>query len=205
MTKSKAAFDYTLAIDVETTGIAFGSVDPTYDEIGNKRYQAISVGLIIADVTTLKPIDELYVEIKFDPEYEWSAGAERVHGMSMDYLESAGMSQQQAAFVIAEFIEKYFGPIKSIRKCCLLGHNVATFDRYFLIQLLEKFDLCPQFGNRHIDSFSLGVTLMGCFSSDELFDTLGLTRDPNKHNALEDAKHALKAVRLMKKFFNQAG
>lgn len=207
MTKSKVAFDYTLAIDAETSGIAFGSVDPTgaADADNEKYYQAVSFGFIIASATTFKPLDELYVEIQHDDRYQWSDGAEKVHGLSREYLAAHGMSRKDAAFAIAGFIEKYFGPMKDIRKIALLGHNVATFDRYFLIELLEEFDLCPQFGNRHIDTFSLGVTLLGCFSSDELFDTLGLTRDPNKHNALEDARHALKAARLMKKFFNQAG
>jgi hypothetical protein len=205
MAKSRSAFDYVLACDCETTGIAFGSVDPTgSQDCDNEEYfQAISFGFIVASATTFKPIAELYVEIQHDDRYVWNDGAEKVHGLSREYLAANGMSRKDAAFKIAAFIEKYFGPIQDIRKICLLGHNVATFDRYFLIELLQEFDLCPQFGNRHIDTFSLGVTLMGCCSSDELFDTLGLERDPNNHNALEDTKHALKAARLMKQFFNQ--
>jgi DNA polymerase III epsilon subunit-like protein len=142
------------------------------------------------------------VEIKYDDTYyNWSDGAERVHGMSREYLEEHGMSQKDAAIKIAGFIEQYYGPIEQIRKLPLLGHNVATFDRYFLHDLLDQADIRIQFGNRHIDTFSLGVTLMDLFSSDELFDFFGLKRDATKHNALEDAKHALKVARLMKKHF----
>lgn len=207
MTKKRPAlFDLTLAIDAETSGIAFGSVDPTYDVNSGEAFQALSFGLIVANVHTLQPIDELYVEIKFDGEnYTWSEGAQRVHGMSREYLEANGLPRPEAAQKIVTFIEKYFGPISQIRKICLLGHNVATFDRYFLIDLLQSIDAVPQFGNRHIDTFSLGVVVLSAFSSDELFDTLGMVRDPENHNALQDAKYALKAARMIHKFLERTG
>lgn len=201
--KSRSAFDLVLACDAETSGIAFGSIDPTFHSVTAETYQALSFGLIVADVHTLQPIDTFYVEIKHDEQYDWSPGAEKVHGMSQEYLEANGVTMAEAAQKIVAFLEPYFGPIESVRKLVLLGHNVATFDRYFLDELLKAGGYTVQFGNRHIDTFSMGVTLLNCFDSNELFDTLGLARDPNAHNALEDAKHALKAARLMKKFFNQ--
>jgi DNA polymerase III epsilon subunit-like protein len=205
MKKRPAMFDLVLALDSETSGIAMGSLDPTYRSdpgVGAERYQAVSFGLIVADVHTLKPIDSLYVEIKHDDNYyNWSDGAERVHGLSREYLEANGMSLVDAATKILNFIEKYFGPYQAIRKLPMLGHNVATFDRYFLHDLLSHIDVEIQFGNRHIDTFSLGVVLMDLFSSDELFDFFELKRDAEKHNALDDAKYALKVARLMKKNF----
>ena len=195
-----AIFDLTMACDAETTGIAFGAIDPTHDEKTGEKFQAISFGFIIANVHTLQPIDELYVEIKHDPTYTWSEGAYKVHGLSQEYLEANGMSRLEAGHKIADFIEKYFGPIDQIRKLCLLGHNVATFDRYFLIDLLQECGRVPQFGNRHIDTLSLGIVTLGAFSSDELFEMLGMTRDPANHNALQDTRHALKAARMIKKF-----
>lgn len=201
MTKRRPAlFDLTMACDAETTGLAFGKVDPTINEDTGEKYQAISFGFIIANVHTLRPIDELYVEIQYDESYEWTEGAERVHGLSREYLAEHGMTRMEAGHKIADFIEKYFGPIDQIRKLCLLGHNVATFDRYFLIDLLQECGRVPQFGNRHIDTLSLGIVTLGAFSSDELFEVLGMTRDPSKHNALEDTRHALKAARMIKKF-----
>lgn len=206
MAKSKNAFDYVLAADAETSGIAFGSVDPTFNPKTSEEFTAVSFGLIVADVNTFKPIDELYVEIQFNEDrYVWSEGAERVHGLSRDYLRDNGLTRSEAAHKIREFLEKYYGPLDEIRKLPLLGHNVATFDRYFLIELLREIGPEPKFGNRHIDTFGLGVTLLNCFSSDELFELLGLERDPNNHNALQDARHALKAVRLIKKYFMQKG
>ncbi len=205
MSKNRAAFDLCLACDAETTGIAMGCVDPTFNPETGERYQAISFGFVVADARTFKPVDELYVEIQFDQvHYVWSEGAQRVHGLTQEYLAQNAISRQEAAFKVKEFIEKYFGPFEMLRKLVLLGQNVATFDRYFLIDLLESIGEAPQFGNRHIDTFSLGIGTLGVFSSDELFEVLGLERDPNKHNALEDTKHALKAARLIKTFIQSA-
>lgn len=195
-----ALFDLTLAIDAETSGIAFGSVDPTRDDKTGEKFQAVSFGLIVANVRTFKPIDELYVEIQYDPEYTWSDGAQKVHGLTREYLNENGMTREEAGHKIADFIEKHFGPVNLIRKICLLGHNVATFDRYFIIDLLEAAGRVPQFGNRHIDTFSLGIVTLDAFSSDELFTKLGMVRDPNNHNALEDTRMALKAARMIHKF-----
>lgn len=204
--KPGLAFDFVLVMDAETSGVAIGQLDPTVNHDTGERYQAISIGLIIAETATLKPIDQLYVEIKFDADrYTWSEGAEGVHGMSREYLEANGVSIKDAAIQIVSFLEKYYGPIEAIRKLVLLGHNVATFDRYFLADLFDYGldGLKVQFGNRHIDTFSLGVVLMDLLSSDELFDFFGLVRDTAKHNALEDAKYALKVARLMKKHFQE--
>lgn len=194
-----ALFDLTLACDAETTGIAFGEVDPTRNPATGEKFQAVSFGFIVANVHTLQPIDELYVEIQWDESYVWSDGAQAVHGLSREYLKENGMTREEAAHKVADFIEKYFGPIDSIRKICLLGHNVATFDRYFLIDLLQSVGRVPQLGNRHIDTFSLGVVTVDAFSSDELFDMIGIERDPKNHNALDDTKAALKAARTIKK------
>ena len=205
MSKTRAAFDLCLATDAETSGIALGCVDPTFNPETGERYQALSFGFVVADVRTFKPVDELYIEIQYDEsKYVWSEGAQRVHGLTQEYLKANALSRQEAAFKVKEFIEKYFGPFETIRKLVLLGQNVATFDRYFLIDLLETIGEPPQFGNRHIDTFSLGIGTLGVFSSDELFEVLGLQRDPNKHNALEDTKHALKAARLIKNFIQAA-
>lgn len=198
-------FPYVLGVDAETSGIALGQLNPSFNEETEERYQAISFGFVIADRVTLKAIDELYIEIQFDEEYyTWSPEAEAVHGMSREYLAENGMSIKDAAIAVLAFLEKYYGPLDAVRKLVLLGHNVATFDRYFLDELLmHGAHTKVQFGNRHIDTFSLGVVLMDLLSSDELFDFFGLARDNKKHNALEDAKYALKVARLMKRHFQE--
>jgi DNA polymerase III epsilon subunit-like protein len=202
MTKSRTAFDLVLAVDVETSGLALGCENPVYNPATQEKFQTLSLGMVVASVTTLRPIDELYVEIKFDSsKYTWSEGAERVHGMSREYLEQNGMELSDAVAHIITFIEKYFGPIDLLKRLTLLGHNVATFDRHFLYDLFASAGVEIQFGNRHIDTFTLGVVLLDLFSSNELFDFFELPRDPENHNALQDTKHALTCTRLIRKFF----
>lgn len=205
MKKSKVSFDLILALDVETSGIAFGEPNPVINPNTGERFQTLSIGLIVASVSTLKPIDSLYLEIKFDESaYTWSDGAEKVHGLSREYLDQNGVTIREAVGIISDFIGKYFGPVEVLRRITLLGHNVATFDKFFLEDLYRFADKKIQLGNRHIDTFSLGVITVDAFSSDELFDFFGFARDPANHNALDDARHALSSARMIKKMFNQS-
>jgi len=196
--KPRGYFNNVLAFDCETTGLAMGSLDPTHDEATGNTYQMVSAGFIVADVKTLKPIDELYVEIQWNGESEWNMGAQKVHGLSKDYLKKNGQTEKEAVIAIGNFLMKHFGPDNCIH---LLGHNVATFDRYFIARLFEKFGIDLKFGNRHIDTYSLGVTLLGAYTSDDLFEVLGLG-ERTIHNALEDTRMTLAAARRLQVMFN---
>jgi oligoribonuclease (3'-5' exoribonuclease) len=201
MARRNTKFDYVLACDFETTGLALGCLDPTYNEKTGERYQAVSAGLIVASAKTLKPLESLYVEIQHDERYVWNEGAERVHGLSREYLQKNGLSRFDAATKIIKFIEKYYGPIDEIRKIVMAGHNVATFDRYFLHELCTEVGVDLQLGNRHLDTFSNGFVLWGTTDSDEVFDVMGVVRE--EHNALEDAELSLSTLRYMRQWFRQ--
>lgn len=201
MARRKSTFDYVLACDFETSGLALGCIDPTFNPTTDEKYQAVSCGLIVASAKTLKPIEKLYVEIQHDERYVWSEGAERVHGLSQDYLKKNGLTRFDAAAKIVAFLEKYFGPISEIRRIVMAGHNVATFDRYFLIELLQELGIELSIGNRHLDTFSNGYVLWGTTDSDEVFDVMGVVRE--EHNALEDAELSLNTLRYMRQWFRQ--
>ena len=64
--RGKSYFTRVLSLDFETSGLAFGQLDPTYDAIKDERFAPVSFGAIVADAQSLKPLEELYVEIKFD-------------------------------------------------------------------------------------------------------------------------------------------
>lgn len=195
--KPRGYFTNVLAFDSETSGVALGMLDPTHDPSTGETFQMVSVGLIVADVATLQPIDELYIEIKWNGESAWKESAEKIHGLSKSYLAVNGLTEEEAVAEIGTFLLKHFGPANCIH---LLGHNVATFDRYFLAQLFAKYGIDLQFGNRHIDTYSLGVVLLGAYNSDDLFASLGLgVRDT--HNALEDTRLTLAAARRLQKLF----
>jgi DNA polymerase III epsilon subunit-like protein len=198
--KPRGHFDYVLAADCETTGLFFNEDDPSYNSKTGQTHQSVSWGFIVADAVTLKPIEKLYIEIKYNGTSEWNDRAFKIHGLSKEYLAENGMSEEDAAAAIANLIIKYWGPTGNI---CLLGHNVVTFDMWFLKRLMRGQCIELKFGNRHIDTFSLGQCTIGIFNSDDLFDECGLpVRE--KHNALEDIEYTLESARRIKMIFRKA-
>lgn len=198
--KPRGYFKYTLAVDCETTGIALGADNPAFNPATGEKYQAISWGLIVVDTSTLKSVEELYVEIQWDKKYNWSPQAERVHGMSKEYLRENGVPMEEAVLQIGSLILKYWGATGPI---CLLGHNVATFDLQFLRETLRTQGVEVRFANRHVDTNGIGFATLETYNSDDLFQLVGLpTRDPSKHNALVDAKNALHVVRTIRTIYN---
>ena len=197
MSTPKGYFDKILAMDCETSGLNFNSVDPS---VG---FQSISWGLIVADAATFKPLDKLYVEIKWDGKSGWTKEAEKIHGLSREYLDKNGMTREEAAGAIGNFVYKHWNPSNDFsyqRNVRCLGHNVATFDIWFMRELLEPFQIMFPTGNRFIDTSSIGFATFGCFTSDEAFELIGVQR--KEHNALEDAAAALKLVQTVRTLYN---
>lgn len=191
--KPRGYFDKILFMDAETTGLKYNHYDPS------EGFQSISWGLIVADMDTLKVLDELYVEIKWNGVDKWAKGAQRVHGMSKEYLEKNGVTEEEAVVKIGNFIMKHWGPEASIR---VAGHNVGSFDLWFMRRLMSKFGLPFKTGNRHLDTYSVGITTLKTYNSDDLFEAVGLpTRDD--HNALEDARYALEVVRRIRMLWDE--
>ena len=195
--KPRGYFDYILALDCETTGISYNSVDPSYDSATGKRYQAISFGFVVADANTLEPIEDLYIEIQWDGISEWSEGAEKIHGLTREHLRKNGLTSEEAATAIGNLILKYWGGDTSIRT---LGHNVATFDLWFLRQLMSSNGIDLKFGNRHVDTSSIGFVNWGVYNSDDLFELVGFEARGD-HNALDDAYMSLKAASVTRTLF----
>jgi len=195
---------FILAMDCETTGLCFKSDDPT--QKGNEKHQAVSWGFVVADSHTLKPVDELYVEIMWnddsilqrhkDPKF--GRKAEEIHKLTFDHLEEHGKEEPYALKEILELIQKYWGVNNSIR---CLGHNVATFDLWFLKSLIRRHNIPDlKFSNRQIDTSSGGFINFEAYTSDQLFEECGMTaRDT--HDALVDAKMALNSARVMRQIF----
>lgn len=194
--KPTGYFEKLLAMDCETTGLDWNGDDPS------NGHQAVSWGFIVADGKTLKPIEELYVEIKWndeskaarkaDPEFGKEAG--RIHGLTYDYLEQNGVTEEEAVVLIANMIIKYWGPTCLIKA---LGHNVQMFDIPFLRAMFKRHGIVLPLGSRHYDSNSAGFIAVGSYTSDALFDTMGFdSRD--SHNALEDTRMSLESCRRIR-------
>lgn len=206
--KPRGAFDYMLAIDCETTGLCMNYHTPVFNEKTGERHQAVSWGVIVADAATLKPVEKLYVEVKWNKvskaqrkeDSSFGTKAEQIHGLDFKYLEKNGIPEEEAVVKIGNLIVKYWGPTVSVRT---LGHNVHLFDLPFLRDMFERYEVPLSFGNRHYDTNSIGFATFGTFNSDDLFEVVGFEKRGD-HNALTDAEQALEATRIIRTIFRSA-
>lgn len=177
-----------LAIDWETSGYSV----PEYA----KSHQGISFGALIFDISDFTVVESLYAEIKFDSsKYIWDDGAEKIHGLSQDYLAHNGLTQARAAEQLAAMIFKYIGTDKVVA----LGHRVA-FDIAFTNQLMESVGFELPWDPIKIDSAAFALSFLGVNRSDELFDMMGMP-PRGEHNALEDIVYTLASVKAIRDYF----
>lgn len=198
-TKRRGYFKYMLAADSETTGLFFNPVgdNPAYDATTGKYHMAVSWGLIVVDADTFEPVEKLYVEIKWDGKSEWLVKAEQTHGLSKEYLAEHGMDEEDAMVEIANLIVKYWSNTPVV----LFGHNIVTFDIFFLRDAMRRHGIELSFGNRHVDTNSIGFSTLGTYTSDELFEQVGLPVR-GTHNAMEDIEYTLEAAKRIRTLFN---
>jgi len=192
---SRGYFKYILAVDCETTGLFFNVDNPSLD--GDKYHMALSWGIIVLEADSLKEVERLYVEIKWDGKSEWNESAAAVHGLTKEHLEKNGITEEEACILIGNLIVKYWATTPVV----LLGHNVVTFDLHFLRTMFRRHGIELSFGNRHIDSFSASMITLNALTSDEMFAKVGLP-DRELHNALEDILYTVEAVRAIKLLWN---
>lgn len=189
--KPKGKFNKFLVIDTETSGIQKNSDDSAVN-IHTKSYcQALSVALIVADSDKLTSLDELYIEIQWDGSSQWDMEAQRIHGMTKEYLMEHGVSRSEAVELIGNFILSHFGPNTAIT---IAGHN-PHFDLCFLRELMRSEDIELRFSNRMIDTNSVGFAVYNTYNSDDLFNLFS-AKPRDTHNALLDARSVLKVLNI---------
>jgi DNA polymerase III epsilon subunit-like protein len=181
-----------LCLDWETSGS---------DWNGGKSwelYQGISFGAIVFNTRTFEEIESIYVELKFDADkYKWSNDAERVHGLSRDYLEKFGVEREEGLVQLAELIVKHFGSDMVI----VLGHNVL-FDIEFTKQLFADFDMEFRPHPLRLDTSGTCFMTLGINKSDKVFEFFGFEHR-DAHNALDDAKMTLQVAKSLKEIFTE--
>lgn len=194
----KGHYKYALACDAETTGLFMNTANPDHDVESGQYYQPVSWGLAVIDLDTDTVVDTLYVEIQWDGKSLWNAGAERVHGLSREYLKENGVTEEEAVVQMASLILKYWGPNSHVT---LLGHNVATFDLHFMRRMFKRHGIEVMFSQRTLDTSAIMKTTFNTNTSDEAFAMLGLTREGD-HNALEDALASADCFFLVRALWN---
>lgn len=188
-----------LCIDWETSGADFG-------KDSSKRYQGLSFGAIVFKTEDFSIVEEMYREIKFDgSKWEWTDDAVKIHGLTQEYLEKHGVSQEDAAVDLAELILKYWGPDG---KVMFLGHN-PEFDIRFTNQLMnqveiefsveKKTDFTSWIQLHHVvlDTSAAGFITTGIFKSDLLFEKMGF-KERGDHNALQDARQTVQTCAILR-------
>jgi DNA polymerase III epsilon subunit-like protein len=183
-----------LCIDWETTGADFDSGE------SHKRYQGISFGAVIYNTETFESVETLYREIKFDgTKYQWTDGAEKIHGLSREYLAENGIDRSEALADLLDLIERHIGATNKIQIC---GHNVG-FDRNFTDALCNDFGVQLEWHHVQIETSQLAFVAIGKYKSNDVFPFFcGETR--TLHNALDDAEQCLSVVRGVRAMCNQA-
>lgn len=191
--KPQGWYNKFLVMDCETSGLNF---DQNSNDI-TLGYQSVSWGFIISDMKTMKPIAELYVLIKWDGVSKWHWKASKTHGLTKEYLEEHGMSASDAADTIVMFLADHFEVDDTI---VCMGINVALFDIPFLKKLLIAHGYPVGFSARTLDVSALAAMTIGTYTSQQMFDELGIERG-KVHNALEDSRATLKAARIIRTLF----
>jgi DNA polymerase III epsilon subunit-like protein len=185
---------YGLSCDWETSGSDF-------DGDSTKRYQGIAYGAVIFDTETFEPVETLYRELHFDDKkYEWTAEAEKIHGLSREYLAKNGVSREEGLIDFLDLILRYIG---GESKIMFAGHNV-DFDIAFTVQLVSDFSIPLQVHHVNLDTSGAGFICIGEYKSDNVFEFFTGKKRDGAHNALDDALMALETIRNMRALINQA-
>ncbi len=180
-----------LIVDTETSGLAYSCDDPSYNPKTGETYQIVSIGLIVVNAITLEPIEKVYLEIKWDGKSTWDQRAQEVHGLTKAYLNENGVDTYEAVEVIGNLILDHWGPDSPVHIC---GHN-PHFDLSFFKRLLRSEGIEIKFGNKMIDTNSIGFAVFNTHNSDDLFETVGMPVRKD-HNSLEDAMSVLKVLKI---------
>jgi DNA polymerase III epsilon subunit-like protein len=185
---------YFLAIDHETSGSDFGGDS-------SKTYQSIAFGAVIASVETLEPVETLYREMHFDDtRYQWTAEAEKIHGLSREHLAAHGVPREEALADLLDLILRYIG---TESKIMFGGHNV-DFDIAFTEALAADFGVQLKVHHVKLDTSSTAFICIGEYRSDDVFEFFTGKVRTGAHDALDDALMTLETMRNIRALINQA-
>lgn len=187
---------YSLWLDWETSGANFKL---KYDE-QPELFQGIQLGLVIADNETFTEVAAMKVNIKFDEKFQWQPDAQKIHGISREYLEENGVDRDDAALQVVEFILQYFPQDvfylladgkKSMNssKVCFGGHNLE-FDISHFKALLAVVGFGIDDHHVKLNTSSIGFHAVGEYRSNPLFTMFGAEKRGD-HDALDDTRQSL--------------
>ena len=130
---------------------------------------------------------------------------ERLTGISNEETNKGGVSIKEALEDWFEFVTKGIDDINGI---ILMGHNIAFFDRPFILRELLDVGLIDQYdtvqGWECIDTMQISAFLFPSTSNclAQMCSDLGIEKSSSQHRALNDAYYVKKIWREIRKRYN---
>lgn len=186
--------------DCETSGLNWGYDEPANNIKVCDGFQSVSWGFVALDAKTYKTLGEKYIEIKWNGKAKWTQGAEKIHGLSKEYLEENGVSEEEAIVEMVEFWSEF---VDLQNELFFMGHHWRAFDHFFLEDLFYRHEVEGiRFSHKVLDTYSLGMGTLGKSSSDDIFKAVGLEQRTT-HNALEDAQMTAEAWKRINRIWTR--
>ncbi len=190
-------FPTVICLDLETTGL-----DPAKSSI-------VSIGAVnMADFN-----EKFYTEFTPFPGAEINSESMKVHKLTLDYLYSTKRTHNEGLQKFYEWIDRQVNWVKpdSITKVTEppiftpAGYCVA-FDYYFLNYGFQKASISNPLDYHLLDLFAVYFGRTGKSSQlDSIARKLELPKNPNPHNALEDALITAKCLKVLMPEVNWGG
>lgn len=181
--------------------------------------QIISYSFILTD-DDYEPIDECSGFIRLKPCELPDIGAIQVTNINIDELEKNGISEWDAAKIIADFLSRCINRFPSVT---LVGFNSNSFDLQFLRNLLIRYGINPYFygklknkdilhfalylGYRHADTFPWAIVENDRHSYyqcklETLANTLGVLSGSQSHDARDDVFLTIDVLKYLEAEFS---
>ena len=174
-----------IALDTETTGISF------------LKSQVIEVGAIFCD-ENMQEIERASWNINYEPTYEWTSGAEAVHGITKETALSHGVCRLDFITEFEDAIKNIYGKVSHSD---LAGIGVQSYFDFVMMQnsLFEPFNRSHPISYKQVGDLScLGYHITGKSALDRQLEHFGIECDNSlRHSAMYDAEMHLKLFRKL--------
>ena len=171
-------FKFMIVVDIETTGL------------NPEKCSILSIGA----VDFLNPTNQFYGECRIFDGAEVTKEALNINGFSYDEIQSLNKKSE------SELVKEFVSWVNNISNKTFAGHN-PHFDFGFLkFAALRANVILPFRSGWFLDLHTLcyakniqkGIYLQ--LSSTDIFNSVGLPKEPNPHNALNGAKFVAEAI-----------
>lgn len=169
-----------VSVDVEASGPSPGTGS------------LVAIGACLVD----DPAEGFYAELRPLPDARWDPDAERVHGLTRDYLDRVGIEPALAMHAFADWLER----VRDGRTPVFVAFN-APFDWMFVADYFQRYLGKNPFGISGLDqkAYFMGKHGIERWSGTTKYAVRRRypTAMPHSHHALEDAREQAELMRQL--------